>query len=286
MTIRVALATSLPKLPPSDRALAAALGRFGCEVRAAIWSDPGEAWTEFDAVVVRSCWDYHLRAEEFLGWIARLERGGVKTVNSPELIRWNADKVYLTELAGRGVKIPDTIMVAPGNGLDLDQVCVSRGWSSVVVKPRISASAYQTEKRSSGIARGPVLVQEFIPAVESVGEWSLIYFNHQFSHSVIKKPQALDFRVQKEYGGSAQAAPPPIAAVNLGNAVLQTLAQPSVFARVDLVADHECVWLMELELIEPELFLDLAPEAANRLASLIRKVIDKPSPLSLPIPGA
>lgn len=284
MAIQVALATSLPELPPGDRALAAALAETGCAARAAIWSDPEIAWTQFDAVVVRSCWDYHLRVEEFLGWIALLEQEGVLVLNSPELIRWNADKIYLTELAAKGVKIPDTIILPPGNELDLAEVCNSRGWSSAVVKPRISASAYQTERRSSGLARGQVLVQEFIPAVENAGEWSLIYFNNELSHAVIKKPRARDFRVQKEFGGSAQPAAPPMAAVDLGNAVLKTLDRRSIFARVDIVAEHDCVWLMELELIEPELFLDLAPEAANRLASVIRKVIDEPFTCSKPIP--
>lgn len=275
MTIRVTLATSLPELPPSDRALAAALSQTGCEVHAPIWSNPGVAWSEFDAVVVRSCWDYHLRAEEFLGWIARLERERIKVLNSPELIRWNADKVYLTELAAKGVMIPDTIVVPTGSELDLAEVCSSRNWKSAVVKPRISASAYQTERRNCGLAQGPALVQEFIEAVESVGEWSLVYFHHQFSHAVIKKPRAQDFRVQKEFGGTVRMAQPPIDVMNLGNAVLQTLETQSVFARVDLVAGHDCVWLMELELIEPELFLDLVPAAASRLASAIREAVDR-----------
>lgn len=285
MAIKVALATSLPELPPSDRALAAALAETGCAARAAIWSDPKIAWTTFDAVIVRSCWDYHLRVEGFLGWIARLEREKIKILNSPELIRWNADKIYLTELAAKGVKIPDTIIVPPGNEVELAEVCASRGWTTAVVKPRISASAYQTQRRSSGLARGPVLVQEFISAVESAGEWSLIYYDHQFSHAVIKRPRAQDFRVQKEFGGSAQAATPPASAVDLGNVVLKTLENRSVFARVDLVVEHDCVWLMELELIEPELFLDLVPEAANRLASVIREVMDEPFTCSLPMPG-
>lgn len=269
MSIRVAIATSLDELPPSDCALVAALVRRGCEVCSAIWSDPIQPWRAFDAVVVRSCWDYHLRVEAFLNWIANLEAEGVTVLNSPDLIRWNADKSYLTELGARGVRVPETIVVAPGIELDLADVCSSHGWTSAVVKPRISASAYQTERRNSGVVRGPVLVQEYLAAIESSGEWSLLYVDGQYSHSVIKKPRAGDFRVQKEFGGSAREAKAPSAAVHFAGTVLEKLKWPSVFARVDLITDHRGAWLMELELIEPELFLDLAPEAASRLAAAI-----------------
>jgi glutathione synthase/RimK-type ligase-like ATP-grasp enzyme len=268
--IRIAIATSKSPLPASDQALAVALAEEGFDVQPVIWSGAQQDWQVFDAVVVRSCWDYHLRAEEFLEWIALLERSGVAVVNSPALIRWNANKVYLGELAVAGIAMPDTVFVESGMELDLTKVCASRGWGSAVVKPTISASAYCTERRCSGRVRGPAMVQQYIAAIETAGEWSLVYINGKFSHAVIKKPQAGDFRVQFAFGGTVRVAEPYWELLVFAEAVLNRLAWPSSFARVDIVADGASMQLMELEVIEPELFLDLVPGSSRRLASAIR----------------
>lgn len=267
---RIAIATSKNELPPSDQALALALREQGFDVHPVIWSGTHQDWREFDAVVVRSCWDYHLRLEEFLAWIARLERNGVAVLNSPHLIRWNANKIYLAELAAAGIPTPDTIFVEPGMELDLARVCASRNWTSAVVKPMISASAHCTERRRSGPVHGPAMVQRYIAAIETEGEWSLIYFRDAFSHAVIKKPREGDFRVQNNFGGTVRVAEPGRESLAFAEAVLSRLAWPAMFARVDMVADGPSIQLMELEVIEPELFLDLVPGSSRRLASAIR----------------
>jgi glutathione synthase/RimK-type ligase-like ATP-grasp enzyme len=267
---RIAIATSRSPLPASDQALAVALAKEGFDVQPVIWSCAQQDWIEFDAVVVRSCWDYHLRVEEFLEWISHLERSGIVVVNSPDLIRWNANKIYLGELASAGIAMPDTVFVESGTELDLTKVCASRGWGSAVVKPTISASAYCTERRSSGLVRGPAMVQKYVDAIEAEGEWSLVYINGKFSHAVIKKPQAGDFRVQTNFGGTVQVAQPSGELLEFAEGVLSRLAWPAVFARVDIVADGASIQLMELEVIEPELFLDLVPGSNRRLASAIR----------------
>lgn len=253
--------------------LAVALADQGFDVHAVIWSEPQRTWQEFEAVVVRSCWDYHLRLHEFLGWIARLEHSGVAVLNSPDLIRWNANKIYLAELAAAGITMPDTIFVEPGMELDLARVCASRGWPSAVVKPTISASAHCTERRFSGLVRGPAMVQQYIAAVETEGEWSLVYFNRQFSHSVIKTPRAGDFRVQTAFGGTVRAAQPSRELLRFAESVLDKLVWPAAFARVDVIADGPAIRLMELEVIEPELFLDMAPGSGGRLAFAIRDLL-------------
>jgi glutathione synthase/RimK-type ligase-like ATP-grasp enzyme len=235
-----------------------------------IWSGRQQDWRKFDAVVVRSCWDYHLRAHEFLEWIALLERSGVLVLNSPDLIRWNADKIYLGELASAGIAMPDTVFVESGMELDLAKVCASRGWGSAVVKPTISASAYCTERRCSGRVRGPAMVQQYIAAIETAGEWSLVYINGKFSHAVLKKPRAGDFRVQIAFGGTARAEQPSRKLLMFAEVVLSRCAWPATFARVDIIADGPSIQLMELEVIEPELFLDLAPGSSRHLASAIR----------------
>jgi len=268
--IGIAIATSENPLPASDQALALALAEHGFDVQPAIWSSTQQDWQAFDAVVVRSCWDYHLRVDEFLEWIALLQRGGIVVVNSPDLIRWNANKVYLGELAAAGIAVPDTVFVESGAELDLTKICASRGWGSAVVKPTVSASAYCTERRSSGLVRGPAMVQQYVGAIETEGEWSLVYINGEFSHAVIKKPQMGDFRVQTNFGGTVQVAQPSKQSLEFAEGVLSRLAWPAMFARVDIVVDGASIQLMELEVIEPELFLDLVPGSSRRLASAIR----------------
>ena len=267
---RIAIATSQNELPPSDQALALALREQGFDVHPAIWSSTHLEWREFDAVVVRSCWDYHLRLEEFLVWIALLERNGIAVLNSPDLIRWNTNKIYLAELASAGVATPDTIFVEPGMELDLARVCASRGWASAVVKPVISASAHCTERRSSGLVRGPAMVQRYIAAIETEGEWSLIYFRDTFSHAVVKKPREGDFRVQNNFGGTVRVEEPAGEALAFAEAVLSRIEWSATFARVDIVAEGPSIQLMELEVIEPELFLDLVPGSSRHLALAIR----------------
>ncbi len=266
---KLAIATSKIKLPASDQALADALTGQGFDIRPVIWSDTQQDWRQFDAVIVRSCWDYHLRLQEFLNWIALLEQNGIVVWNPPDLIRWNASKVYLAELASSGIAIPDTIFVEPGVTLDLADVCATRGWQSAVVKPITSASAYGTERRASGVVYEGSMVQEYIAAIETEGEWSLVYFDGRFSHAVIKKPCANDFRVQTDFGGTVRVAQPSQELLVFSETVLHRLPGPALYARVDLVAEDASILLMELEVIEPELFLDLAPGSSIRFASAI-----------------
>ena len=253
-------------IPPGDLALAAELETAGCGVAHFAWSDAAVDWTEFGAVVVRSCWDYHLRPAEFLAWVGGLESRGIAVVNSPAVIRWNADKRYL---AGFGAAIPETEWIAEGASRDIASLCRERGWQSAVVKPLISASAHRTELGHEGTAEGPAMVQEFVPEIQD-GEWSLMYFGGAFSHGVLKVPTAGDFRVQKEYGGSAIAAAPPGAVITFGDSVMARLPEPVAFARVDIVVSRRRgPLLMELEVIEPELFLDYSPAAATLAARAV-----------------
>ncbi len=268
--IRLALATSQNPLPPSDRLLLRALAEKGFDVRAAIWSDSDEPWAAFHAVLVRSCWDYHLRLDEFLEWVAMLEHRGVAVLNHPDVIRWNVNKVYLAELAANGIAMPKTLFVqSPGRQLDLEQVRAARGWPNAVVKPLVSASAHRTELRCSGLVSGPAMIQQYMATIETEGEWSLIYFNHRFSHGVVKKPRPGDFRVQTAFGGTTSLAQPFEELRRFAGCVLDRLTRPAMFARVDIVMAGTSPQLMELEVIEPELFLDFVPGAAERLAAEI-----------------
>jgi glutathione synthase/RimK-type ligase-like ATP-grasp enzyme len=263
----------LPELTASDRALQAALEENGTTACAAIWSSGEIDWSNFDAVVIRSCWDYHVRVDEFLRWIDHLESTGVRLMNSESLIRWNADKRYLRELEAKGIAIPGTVWLEDGDEVELSEICRAQDWQRPVVKPLISASAYRTERGNAGLVRGPMMIQQYLPAIEQEGEWSLLYFAGTFSHAVRKMPRAGDFRVQGELGGTAELADPPAEIRRVADQTMGAISEQPVFARVDMVRERGTVCLMEIELIEPDLFLPLAPGAAQRLASAIRSAL-------------
>mgnify|MGYP000892866277 CR=1 FL=1 len=267
--MRLALATHQPgPLPESDELLRRALERRGVNAVAEVWSHPGVGWHHYDAVVIRSCWDYHLRLPEWLAW---LDRVPVPLINPAPLIRWNLDKRYLAQL---DVPLPDSVWLANADDrVDLGHLCRSRRWPAAVVKPLVSASAWRTELRTAGVAQGPALVQEYLPEI-SRGEWSLMYFQSVYSHAVRKMPAPGDFRVQSEFGGGYAPATPPRAVLELGGRVLAQLPEPPALARIDIVerlnADPV---LMEAEVIEPELFLTESSAAPSLAAAAVLRAV-------------
>ena len=282
MSPRFALATcaQLPALGEDDALLAAELRRRGAEARAAVWDDPGVRWTDFDRVVLRSCWDYHRRPAEFLAWIDRLEREGVPLSNPPALVRANAHKSYLRALESAGVPILPTAWLARASRVDLASLLAERGWADAVMKPAVSASAHLTSRTSPARAaadqprlsqmleEGDVLVQAFAPEIER-GEWSFVFLGGAFSHAVLKRPAAGDFRVQSELGGTAVALEPPPPLLDQAAAVMATVPDGWLYARVDGIERDGRLTVLELELIEPFLFLADHPGAAARLAEAI-----------------
>ena len=271
----VALATSVrwPQLSPEDVALPGALAAFDLDASPAVWSDGSTDWSRFSCVVIRSCWDYHTRVSEFRAWIDQLEKNGMPLYNSPTIVRWNMNKRYLLELREKGASIPRTEFVRAGAKADL------RG--KVIVKPAVSASAFEThlfddaEAAGAAIDRllpaGDVIVQEYITEVVTGGEWSLMFFDRQYSHAVRKLPKAGDFRVQEELGGSSVSGEPSPALKREAERILAMIEGDLLYARVDIVERPAEVLLMELELIEPSLFFRTAPESTRRFAEAVNR---------------
>ncbi|MBV9073292.1 MAG: hypothetical protein JOZ10_06650 [Acidobacteria bacterium] len=275
---RVALATSCEywNLTEDDRLLIPALRALDIEAVAAVWDTSTVDWTSFDGVIVRSCWDYHLRLAEFLAWIARLECLGVPIQNSPLVLRWNADKRYLRQLEAFGTILPPTSWISEDEQVNIGDILAERGWERAVIKPAVSATAYNTRcvdrSEADELVRGPLLIQQFVPEVRTAGEWSMIFIGGQFSHAVRKYPKQGDFRVQAEFGGREEPATAGSALVAAAAKILDQ-AEHTLYARVDGVEQHGQFLLMELELIEPVLFLALG-DAAVRLARAIQKWVD------------
>jgi len=288
MLKRVALVTcrELPVLPEDDRPLVAELARLGIAAKAEIWDDPSVKWTSFDVLLLRSTWDYHLRPAEFLAWIGARAAESAALWNPPPLLLWNAHKFYLRDLASRGIPIAPTRFLAAGSAARLADVLEEEGWSRAVVKPAVSASAHRTlviaredaaecdaELRAL-LADGDALVQKYLPEIETNGEWSFVFLDGAFSHSVRKRPAPGDFRVQAEHGGTEEPGPAAPALLGEARRAADAIDSPWLYARVDGVESEGRLLLMELELIEPTLYLSSAANAARRLASAIARIAE------------
>jgi hypothetical protein len=282
---RIAFVTdrSQPSLSADDELAASLLRRAGHRVEAASWEDDAVRWSGYDAVVVRSCWDYWRRPAEFAGWLAAREADGDALWNPAPLLRWNADKRYLRELGAAGVPVTPTEWVGGGTGASLEEILRRNGWDRAVVKPCVSASAGNTWATTLAAARGreaefarlaarvDVMVQPFVEEVTTRGEWSLVFIEGCFSHAVLKRPRSGDFRVQRQHGGSAEAArPSPLLVVQAARA-LAAAPRSTLYARVDGCEVAGVFQLMELELLEPCLFLEHDPGAPLRLAEAVAR---------------
>jgi glutathione synthase/RimK-type ligase-like ATP-grasp enzyme len=280
----IALVTyeALPALSDDDRLLAAALEIRGARAVPVVWNDERVEWRAFDAIVVRSCWDYFLRAADFFSWLARLESLRAVVFNDVRTLRWNAEKTYLRDLEARGVPVVPTHWLESGTDTSLRDIRRRTGWSELVVKPAISGSAHQTWRASPGdehaddarlgamTASGGVLVQPLVDVIADEGEWSIVFLDGEYSHAVLKRPRSGDFRVQIEHGGTAEPTDPPVELIAQARAALLAAPAPeTLYARVDGCVVDDDLLLMELELIEPVLFLGTSTGAADRLANAL-----------------
>ena len=268
-----------PEIEEDDRPLAASLARRGALVVTASWDDPDFAWERVDLALLRSPWDYCRRYEEFLGWLARTE-AQTRIVNDPDVVRWNVNKRYLEELVGKGVPTVPTVFLARGEVASLREVCSSRGWETVVLKPSISADSWETIRVTPDqYAEGQkyldrhrpdrdVMVQPFVKDVEEGGEHSLMFFGGVYSHAVRKNSL---FKGGRHVGPEGRPSDPGPDAVKMAESVLAKAGVPKIpYARVDIARDENgAPLLLELELFEPTLFFLEKPGSEEGLARVL-----------------
>jgi glutathione synthase/RimK-type ligase-like ATP-grasp enzyme len=281
--VHIAFVTSseLSQLTPDDRLAAEALRGRSAEVTAAVWTDKTVEWSAFDCIVVRSTWDYHRHAEEFRAWIRALEKAGAPVWNPVDVLQWNMEKTYLRELEDAGIPVVPTEWLSAGTTPDLGSLLGERGWDEAIIKPVISAGASRTSRVShagvadalpqlaESLALGDMMVQPFIREIQTHGEWSLMFFGGEFSHAVRKVPTGGDFRVQTRYGGGWTADSPDAAVVDAARRVLRAAPSPWLYARVDGIETASGFVLLELEMLEPSLFLESTPDAVARFVDAI-----------------
>ena len=258
---------------------AEALAAGGAEVTPIAWTQAGDL-SDFDLVTPLVVWGYHVDYSRWLDLLDRAEHNHWPMVNSPALLRWNGDKAYLAELAERGVSTVPTLAVEACCDADLEEARRRFASDWLVIKPPVSASAMGTHRLGPNDdlpddSRGrAMIVQPLIEEIATTGEFSLMLFDGEFSHAVVKRPKAGDFRVQEYHGGvTLPCRVPPTGAVGLAQAALAAAPAHAAYARVDVVPDDQgTLRIMELELIEPSLFLDHAPDAG---AAFTRSILSR-----------
>jgi len=281
-----------PELSEDGQALAAALGERGVDAVPAHWRET-ESWDGFDALLVRSCWDYYRHAEAFDAWLEAVAAARPQAYNPPDVLRWNPHKFYLADLADAGVDTLDTVFVEQDEDRPLASVPDAEGWAEAVVKPAVGTS-------SEGVARvsrdavaqarsayeelrdtGDVLVQRFAPEIDD-GERSLAFVAGGYSHASSSVPAADDFRSHHSFGGHNEPYDPPQAVVDDAAAVVQTAAdllgtdrEDILYARVDGIERGGEFILMELELVEPHLGLRRADAVGRFTGAIAARVTDQ-----------
>ncbi len=266
-----------------DALLSKLLQELGISHQLLAWSDPDVDWSRFTHVLIKSTWDYFDYYPEFMAWLDKLQALGTSVLNSVATLRWNSSKNYLLELKAKGYPCVAGQILPKGTVITLDELHDAIQAAVLVVKPLVSGGAKNTLKISRGAGKEveqkiasllqeeDFLVQAYISEIVAVGEYSLIFFNAEFSHAVLKSPAVDDFRVQHYYGGTIQEIQPDSSMLASAQALVDTFAKDSLYARVDGVVIDGVFHLMELELIEPYLFLGLSEKAIPNYKAALKK---------------
>lgn len=264
-----------------DGLVVEALEKRGWKVTRKSWSDPDFDWSSTKAILFRTTWDYFDRYEEWKNWLKSTSTH-TQMINPYELIEWNMDKHYLADLEQQGVNIPETHFIRKGNTTTLASIFAQKEWTDCILKPCISGAARLTfrinlaevnqfEARFQKLIREEdFMLQPFQENVIKKGEISLMVMGGEYTHSVLKIAKPGDFRVQDDFGGTVHNyEPTPEEIAFAERAVAACDPQPN-YARVDIIRDNnDQLALIEMELIEPELWFRMNPKAAEVLAESI-----------------
>lgn len=245
------------------------------------WRQTEQRWSDFAAVVIRTPWDYQKYPREFL---TVLELIGYETrlLNPLSIVRWNLNKKYLRDLESRGSMVVPTLWDEEYSLASYEQWPDRLGADEMIIKPTVSATAEHTYRLSGydptleGVfADREFMVQPFIRAIVDEGEYSLFYFNGEYSHTILKAPKPADFRVQEEHGGIISEVEPEVGMLDAGVRALDAIGESLLYARVDLVRHEGAFAVMELELIEPALYLRMNKGAPERFARAFDMIMSK-----------
>ncbi|MCX5789495.1 MAG: hypothetical protein NTX64_13475 [Elusimicrobia bacterium] len=273
--MKIAFATCLrpPEPDPDAQPLLEAVRALGAEADQLAWDDPRADFGAYDLCVVRSTWNYIHHLAPFLDWAARVA-AKTRLLNPLHIVRWNSDKAYLRDLKERGIRVVPTVYVPRGSPAALPALLDGRGWKEVVIKPQVGAGSFATRCFEAAdpeaerflrerAAERDMLVQPYVKSVEDHGERALVWIDGELTHAVRKEPR---FSGRHESVSSGLPVAPDEA--EFAGRALAPYAADLLYARVDVARGEDGgLMVMELELIEPSLFLLQEPRALACLAS-------------------
>lgn len=264
-----------------DRLVVEALQRKGLKVIRVAWDDKEVDWNTVSAVIFRSTWDYAERFDEFQAWRQALPES-TRCINSRQILDWNSNKRYLTELEANGIPVPPTAFVEQGDAPSLASLCTEHGWTDAVIKPIVGAGGIDTFRLNSTewdafeaqwqnlCRKRAMMVQETQTNIVTEGEWSFMLMGETVTHAILKRAKTGEFRVQDDFGGTVHAWEMTPEQTAFAERVARVMDPVPVYTRVDAFTDNQGrLAVGELELIEPELWFRFCPEAADVLAEVV-----------------
>ncbi|WP_158275331.1 RimK family alpha-L-glutamate ligase [Pedobacter sp. HMWF019] len=269
-----------------DAELLRFLKQKGIHIEQEIWNDPGVEWAQYDLAIIKSPWDYHEQIYEFYWWLERIKALDVQLLNSTDIVRWNSDKHYLKEIADAGLNVIPTLFLEKGTTPDISGLFLKLKTEQLIIKPCVSAGAKNTlsipidaietyrDKVFELLKEESYMAQPFMPEIAD-GEWSYLFFNGKFSHSLLKQPAKGDFRVQHYHGGTISKVAATPEQIKSAGLYVEKFAIDTLYARVDGVYRNGELYLMELELIEPYLFLNTDSKAFQNYYVALTEIINK-----------
>lgn len=276
MHVAIATCANLPEVDPDQDLLLDALAKRGVDARLHAWDDEPGPLSQARLCVIRSTWNYYHALERFLAWAERAAEQ-TRLLNPLSVVRWNVHKGYLRDLQSRRIAVVPTQWIGRGDGASLEAAMHALGARKVVVKPAVSAASFDTMRVDAAnlregeehlrrvVARVDAMVQPYVESVEGYGERSLIWIDGEFTHAIRKSPR---FGGEREHVSGAL----PIEADEraFGERVIAAVGQELLYARVDIARDEDGrPQVMEVELLEPSLFLRQSPAALGRFADAI-----------------
>ena len=256
-----------------DQLLRQALREYNIEAQSVDWNAPDSVWSQFDAVLVYSTWDYYDDHSKFLALLRKMEGMGIKVYNPPSIIEWNSCKTYLKDLEKLGLRIIESIFISSAELGNVKAIMMKKGWNECVIKPQISTSGRHTYRFNLSTLENiqnllkdcddQLIIQPFVEEIITEGEWSFVFFDNEFIHCVLKKPDEGEFLVQK---GTKILINPPDWMIQEAQHIVSTIQLPVLQLRLDVIRRGNELRIMEVEAIEPNLFLKYFPGSEKILA--------------------
>ncbi|WP_316734410.1 hypothetical protein [Pedobacter aquatilis] len=274
-----------PTVESEDDKLLLFLKEKGLNIEMVIWNDEKINWENYQLAILKSPWDYFDLYEDFKIWLNLLEEKNIRLLNPIDVIRWNADKHYLKDIEAAGLNITPSIFITDGEEINLNAFFEKFNTDKLIVKPCVSGGAKNTfkvtldnveeinQKLRLLIQKEDFIIQPFLPEILENGEWSFIFFNDIYSHTLVKKAKQGDFRVQPAHGGSVHVQNPDKALIEIAAEYVKLFAKNCLYARVDGTFVNNQFLLMELELIEPFLFLNTSNQNYENYYNALKAMI-------------